>query len=95
MNRQIPNQRPQWMNDPLVSNIHPEKLEFLEALFREAHGKSQKELMMYLMPMLKKAKKNQLTLTPDEMQSAIQAIKRHSTQEELEKIEKLLQSKRK
>lgn len=94
MNRQTTNQRPEWMNDPLVNNIPQEKLNFLEALFQEAHGKSQKELMMYLMPMLKKAKKDHLTLTPVEMQAAIQAIKRHSTREELDKIEKLLQTKK-
>ena len=50
--------------------------------------------MMYLMPMLKKAKKDHLTLTPVEMQAAIQAIKRHSTRDELDKIEKLLQTKK-
>ena len=50
-------QRPEWMKDPLVRDIHPKKLDFLEQLFQEAHGKSQKELMAFLMPMLRKAKK--------------------------------------
>lgn len=82
--------KPAWMADELVKDIPGKKLEFLGQLFADGHGKSQKEMMAYLMPMMKKAKAEKLTFTPQEMNAAIAAIKKHSTEEELEQIDKLL-----
>ena len=63
--------RPEWMSDPLVNNIPEKKLKFLEEMFTQGHGKTQKEMMTFLMPMMKKAKKENLTFTPQEMNAAI------------------------
>ena len=83
--------RPAWMADPLVKDIPERKLQFVEQLFAKGQGKSQKEMMMFLMPMMKKAKQENLVFTPQEMQAAISAIKKYSTQEELEKINDILE----
>ncbi len=85
-----PNSSPAWMQDEAVQNIPPEKLRFLEETFAKGHGKSQKELLRLLMPMMQRARKENLTFTPQEMQAAISAIKRHSTEEELHKIDEIL-----
>lgn len=82
--------RPQWMSDPLVKEIPETKLEFLGEMFAEGHGKSQKEMMAFLMPMMKKARAENLTFTPQEMNAAIAAIKKHSSEEELKQIDKIL-----
>lgn len=82
--------RPAWMEDELVQNIPKEKLNFLGRLFTEGHGKSQKEMMAYLMPMMAQAKKENLTFTPQEMNAAIAAIRKYSTKEELSQIDKIL-----
>ena len=82
--------RPAWMADPLVKDIPEQKLQFVEQLFAKGHGKSQKEMMAYLMPMMKKAKEENLTFTPQEMNAAIAAIRKHSTREELTQIDKIL-----
>ncbi len=82
--------RPAWMADPLVSEIPRQKLDFLGRLFADGHGKSQKEMMAYLMPMMKKAKQENLTFTPQEMSAAIAAIKKHSSEEELKQIDQIL-----
>lgn len=82
--------RPQWMSDPLVKEIPEKKLEFLGEMFAEGHGKSQKEMMAFLMPMMKKARAENLTFTPQEMNAAIAAIKKHSSEEELKQIDKIL-----
>ena len=87
-------ERPVWMTDPLVKDIPEKKLKFLEQLFAKGHGKSQKEMMAYLMPMMKKAKAENLTFTPQEMNAAIAAIRKHSTQEELSQIDKILEKSR-
>lgn len=83
--------RPAWMDDELVRDISPRKLTFLENVFKEGHGKNQKEMLSYLMPMMKKAKQENLTFTPAEMNAAISAIKKHSSGEELTKINQLLE----
>lgn len=82
---------PEWMSDPLVKDIPEKKLRFLGEMFTQGHGKSQKELMAFMMPMMKRAKKENLTFTPQEMNAAIAAIKKHSSDKELEKIDKLLE----
>lgn len=84
-------QKPAWMSDELVKDIPPKKLDFLQKLFQEGQGKSQKEMMAFLMPLLKKANQEGLKLTQQEMNAAISAIKKHSTEQERNKINELLQ----
>ncbi len=81
---------PAWMSDPLVANIPAKKLKFLGEMFAEGQGKNQKELMALMMPMMKKAKQENLIFTPQEMNAAIAAIKNHSSAEELQKIDTIL-----
>ncbi len=85
--------RPEWMNDPLVQNIPQNKLDFLGKLFTESKGKNQKQMMSYIMPMMKKAKAEKLTFSQGEINACIQAIRNHSTQEELENIDKILKKR--
>lgn len=85
--------RPDWMKDPLVSNIPQKKLDFLEKLFHESKGKNQKQLMSFIMPLMKQAKAEKLTFSPNEINACIQAIKKYSSKEELEYIDKLLKKK--
>lgn len=84
---------PYWMDDELVRDIPPQKLVFLSGLFTESKGKSQKEMMAFLLPMLKKAKAENLTFSQTEITACIQAIKKHSNQEELSQIEALLKKR--
>lgn len=85
--------RPKWMDDPLVKDIPQKKLDFLGKMFVESKGKNQKQMMGYLMPMMKKAKAEKLTFSQGEINACIQAIKNHSTQDELEKIDNILNNK--
>lgn len=85
------NEKPAWMADELVKDISQRKLEFLGNMFSESQGRSQKEMMSFLMPMMRKAKQENLTFTPGEMNAAIAAIKKHSTPDELDQINKILE----
>lgn len=87
--------KPAWMSDELVKDIAPEKLEFLAQMFSDGKGKTQKEMMAFLMPMMKKAKQENLTFTPREMSAAIAAVKKYSTADELKQIDKILEKARK
>lgn len=89
------NTRPAWMDDELVQGISPKKLDFLGRMFAEGHGKNQKEMMAFIMPMIKKAKQENLTFTPQEMNAAIAAIKKHSSPEELQQINNILEKSKK
>ena len=81
-----------WMDDPLVRDIPRKKLDFLAELFCQSRGKTQKEFLAAFMPLLKRAKKEQLSFTPEEMKAAIAAIKLHSSEEERQKIDELVAS---
>lgn len=91
------NSRPRWMDDELAKDIPREKLDFVNKMFaevndrRQAAGpmKSQKEMLMLMMPLIQKMRASNLSLTPQELQAAIAAIKKHSTAEELEQIDKI------
>ena len=87
--------KPEWMKDPSVQNISADKLNFLSGLFQEGKGKSQKEMMAFFLPMMKKAKAENLTFTPAEISACIQAIKKHSTPEELSQIDKIMSQHKK
>ncbi len=88
---------PAWMKDELVREIPREKLQLLQEMFAEADlrvknagsGKSQKEMLMTLMPLLKKAKEQHLSFSPKEMQAAVTAIRKYSSPEELDQIDRI------
>lgn len=82
---------PAWMSDPLVKDIPKKKLDFLGQMFAESQGKSQKELMASLLPMMTRARQENLSFTPQEMTAAIAAIRSHSSEEELKQIDNILE----
>lgn len=82
---------PAWMSDPLVKDIPRKKLEFLSEMFEKGQGRSQKEMMALMMPMMKRAKQESLAFTPQEMAAAIAAVKKYSSTDELKQIDKILE----
>lgn len=83
-------ERPIWMDDPTVSQIPPVKLEFLKELAENGHGKSQREMMPYIMTLMKRAKAQGLTFSAAEIQTIIAAIRRHSSPEELHQMDEIM-----
>jgi predicted transcriptional regulator len=81
---------PDWMNDPSLKEIDPKKLQFLEKMFHEIKTKDKQSIMSFLLPMMQRAKLEKLTFTPQEMQLAITAIRKYSTESENEKIDQIL-----
>lgn len=82
-------EKPAWMSDEAVKNIPEEKLNFLFSIVSENKGKSQKEVMANLMLCLKMAKEKHITFTPDEIQKIITCVKKYSSKEELDLLNKL------
>ena len=82
--------KPDWMKDPLVKDIEEKKLQFLSELVLGGRGKSQKEAMPYMMQKMKQAKEDKISFSATDIQSVVTAIKNHSTPEELEQINNLM-----
>ena len=82
--------RPPWMEDESLQNIDPRKLDFLGKLFTEGKGKSQKEMMTFMMQKMKQAKSEKINFSSAEVSAVITAIKNHSTPEELAQIENIM-----
>ncbi len=82
--------KPEWMSDPLVKDISLNKLEFLGSLVTGGKGKSQKELMSFFMLRMKEARQADISFSKDEVARVIEAIRLHSTREELEKMNEIM-----
>ena len=83
-------ERQEWMSDPLVKDISLNKLEFLGSLVTGGKGKSQKELMSFFMLRMKEARQADISFSKDEVARVIEAIRLHSTREELEKMNEIM-----
>ena len=91
------NARPAWMEDELVKDIPEAKLNFLNKIFHDANlrkqnlkaGNNQAAMLRVMMPVIKQAQAANLSFSPQELQAAIAAIRKYSTPEELEQIDKI------
>lgn len=81
---------PKWMSDPVVSGIDKVKLNFLQSVVFETKGKRQKELIPFLMDIIKKGKANNISFSDEEMNAITTAIKNNSTPDELAQIDKFM-----
>lgn len=86
----IDNTFPAWMTDELVRDIPLKKLEFLNHLCNEYHGHTPNEMMSSLIPIMQKAKQENLNFTKTEVNLVITSMKKHSTDTEKIKIEQFL-----
>ena len=82
--------KPIWMQDEAISSISPEKLEFLRTLVEGSKGKSQKEMMLYMMQNMKTAKAKDITFSGPELSLLMETVKKYSTPEDLAKVNELL-----
>lgn len=80
----------EWMNDPRISSIPKNKLDFLQKMFFESKNLSKKELMPFLMALAGRAKKEQITFEQQEVDMILAVIKENSSPEECKKIDQTL-----
>lgn len=81
---------PAWTQEPDVRNIPPEKLDFLQKLVFESTKLTQKELLPFLMALAQRSKAEKISFSQEEMHAIIQAIKKHSTPEEVLKMDQIM-----
>lgn len=76
-------------NHPSLSDIDPAKLKMLSSLAEQAQGKSQKELLPFLMAAASESRSGNMSFSPDETNAIIQALKIGKSPQEIQKIDKL------
>lgn len=81
---------PSWMSDDIVKDIPENKLLFLNEIFNNPSLGNQKNMLLYLPKLLKRAKAENLLFTQDEFNRCVTAIRSHSNAEEAKNIDKIL-----
>ena len=78
-----------WMNNPALSNIDPAKLQMLTSLASQAQGKSQNELLPFLMGAASQSQSNNMSFQPDEIDTIINVMKIGKSPQEIQRIDRL------
>lgn len=81
---------PEWMSDPLLKGIEHSKLEFMQKLVFELYNLSEKERLPFLLALAGRAKKENISFTAEEVERIITVVKKHSTPEEVKKMDQVL-----
>lgn len=79
-----------WLDDPAVAHIDKSKLDFLQMLVFESNGLSKEQMLPFLMAVAKRSKENKISFTEEEIETIIETLKKHSTPEDLEKMNKMI-----
>lgn len=83
-----------WMNDPAIAHIDKSKLEFLQALVFESQSMNKEQMMPFLMAVAKRGQDRHITFSNEEIDTIIDTIKKYSTPEELDRINKMLKMRK-
>lgn len=79
-----------WIEDPAVSHIAKSKLDFLQSLVFESQSLTKEQMMPFFMAIAKRGMDNHISFTKEEVETITTAIRKYSTPEELDKIDKLM-----
>lgn len=79
------------LNDPSLSDIPRNKLIFLQKLFFESKEKKQNELLPFFLSLVKVSKEENISFTDHEIDRIIKVIKSNSSEQDLSKINFILQ----
>lgn len=83
------NSTPEWMNHPSLKNIDPAKLQMLTALAEQGKGRSQKELLPFLMAAASQSRTNHSTFSNEETELILNVLKQGRSPEEIARIDQM------
>lgn len=79
-----------WMQDDELSNISKDKLLLINSFLTDTSKMKQKEMMMFIMNVIKQCKQQNIQFSKDETEQILSVIQKHATPDELNKIEKIM-----
>ena len=80
-----------WLNDPMLKNMDPIKVELIKTAAAQTSGKSGRALAPALMTLITNANKKGIRFSPDEISLILELIKEGKTQKEKEQIDRTIQ----
>jgi hypothetical protein len=81
---------PEWMSDVSLKDIEYSKLEFIQKLVFELYNLSEKERLPFLLALAGRARKENISFNPEEVELIITVVKKYSTPEEVKKMDQVL-----
>lgn len=78
-----------WMKDPSLQAIDPRKLEMLLKLTEQGKGKSQKDLLPFLLAAAGQSRKSGISFSSQETDAILEVLKTGKSPAEVQKIEQL------
>ncbi len=84
----------EWMRDKALSHIPHAKLEFLQIMLFESRKLKQDEMLPFFMSVIKVSREKNITFTEKEMDSILEVLKDHSSAEELNRMNQLMQMRK-
>ena len=75
-----------WRHNPVIENMPPEKILFLNKLLEELQGKNKNTMLPFLMAVTTKAKQAGIQFTDEETALILEVLEKDMTPEERKKI---------
>ena len=79
-----------WMTDQRLHQIAPHKLDFLQKLVFEMQELSDQDKLPFLMALATSTKKHPVNFSKEEIELLISVLKEYSSEEEMQKMNKVL-----
>ena len=79
-----------WIQDPDLSNIPIQKLQFLQAMLFESKKHSGKEMLPFFMSLAMKAKSQNITYSQNEIDTIIPVLKKYASEDEINKMNQII-----
>ncbi len=90
----IKNEQTLWMEDSKLKDIPKHKLEFLQIMVFESKNLKQEEMLPFFMSVMKISKEKKISFTQQEMELILSVLKEHATQEDIQKINQIMQMRK-
>ena len=79
----------EWINNPLLQNMDPVKLELIRRAASQTNGKSGKELASIMMALITSANRNNIRFSAEEVNLILDILKEGKTVKEKDKIDNM------
>lgn len=81
----------EWMNNPMLKNIDPIKLDLIQRAANQVSGKSGKDLAPIMLALITSANRQGIQFSQDEVSLILGILKEGKSKEEQEQIDKTIQ----
>lgn len=81
----------EWLNNPMLKNIDPVKLELIQKAASQVSGKSGKELAPVMMALITSANRQKIQFSQEEISLILEILKEGKTKEEQAQIDQTIQ----